>query len=144
MMMGTRRPRHPNPEIDAEIGYAADPRGGGVAYARVSTADAEHLLRVPFRAGRTSLPERAAGYAALTAVTRALHARGRGRIRFALDDVALIEDLAGRRTVPEALVLPYVRLRCALNQLEDFSVEPSAEGDLAQRARAEVALNVAA
>ncbi len=143
-MMATRRPKRPSPAIDAEVGYAADRRGGGVAYARVGTADAQHLLRVPFRAGSTSLHERAAGYAALTAVARALHARGRGRIRFALDDTALIEDLADRRTVPEALVLPYVRLRCALNQLEDFSVEPLADGDLAQRARAEVALNVAA
>jgi hypothetical protein len=102
------------------------------------------LLRVPFRAGRTALPDRAAGYAALTAVTRALRAKGRGRIRFALDDSALVEDLAGRRPVPDALVLPYVHLRCSLNQLEDFSVEFIAPGDLAQRARAEVALNVAA
>jgi hypothetical protein len=99
---------------------------------------------VPFRAGRTSLPEREVGYAALTAVTQALRARGFGRIRFALDDRALIDDLGEHRDLPEAIVLPYVRLRCALNQLEDFSLELAAESDLAQRARAEVALNVAA
>ncbi|MGA8535350.1 MAG: hypothetical protein WB615_14680 [Candidatus Tumulicola sp.] len=126
----------------AAIGFAADRRGSGVAYARV-TAGGEHLLRVPFHTGRT-LPERETGYAALTAVARTLRERGFGCIRFAVDDAALVEDLAGHAILPDAIVLPYVRLRCALNQLDDFSVHLAAESDLAARARAEIALNVAA
>lgn len=143
-MMTTRRAKLRGPATDAAVGYAADQRGGGVAYARVRTAGGQHLLRVPFQTGRTSVPERAVGYAALTAVSRALHARGCSRIRFTLNDPSLIDDVTAHRSVPEALVLPYVRLRCALNQLEHFSLEPASESDLAQRARAEVALHVAA
>jgi hypothetical protein len=128
---------------EAGVGWAADTRGNGVAYARIG-GSAEHLLRVPFRVGRTAPAERAAGYAALTAVARALRARGVGRVRFGLDDPALLCDLTGRGSVPEGLVLPYVRLRCALNQFGEVAFQLAVPGDLAARARAEVALHVAA
>ena len=77
-------------------------------------------------------------------VARALRERNVGRVRFLLDDPALLADVTERTNVPDALVLAYVRLRCALNQFRDvrFALAPS--GDLAQRARAEVALHVAA
>jgi hypothetical protein len=142
--MTKRRTRFSSPAIGAAIGYAADGRGSGVAYARVTSAAEQHLLRIPFRVGRTSLPEREVGYAALTAVARALLGRGFGRVRFSAGDSALVDDLDGRRAIPEAMVLTYVRLRCALNQLEGFSLELAEDSDLTQRARAEVALNVAA
>jgi hypothetical protein len=139
-----RRTRDLVPAVEAAIGYAADRRGNGVAYARIHRRGSEHLLRIPFRFGAGALPERQVGYAALGAVVRALLARGVERIRFGLDDAMLVDDLARRRSVPDAIVLAYVRLRCALNQLEDFSVGIADTGDLVARARAEVALNVAA
>ncbi len=131
--------------MDTSLGYAADERGAGVAYARVRSGDAEHLLRVPFRVGRVSgLQQREAGYAALTAVARTLRRRGVSRVCFHLSDASLLADLASHRDVPPPIVLPYVRLRCALNQLDDVRLELAADDDLTQRARAEVVLNVAA
>ena len=130
--------------VQVAVGSAADPRGNGVAYARVAGGSTRHLLRVAFSAQRGTPAERGAGYAALTAVARALRERGVGRVRFLLDDPALLADLAGRGSVPDALVLAYVRLRCALNQFSDVGFEAIAAGDLAQRARAEVALHAAA
>jgi hypothetical protein len=143
--MRKRRTKLSVPPLDAAVGYANDARGSGVAYARVRGATGEQLFRVPFRVGRPSSPaSREAGYAALTAVVRALRGWGAGRVRFALDDAALVDDLAAHRDVPPAIVIPYVRLRCALNGLDEFTLEHAAESDLVQRARAEVALNVAA
>jgi len=130
--------------VEAAIGCAADSRGDGVAYVRVAGATTEHLLRVPFHAERGDSGDRAAAYAALTAVARALHERNVGRVRFLLDDPALLADVTERNNVPDALVLAYVRLRCALNQFRDVRFELAPSGDLAQRARAEVALHVAA
>jgi hypothetical protein len=130
--------------IGAAIGYAADRHGNGVAYARLDAGSSRHLLRVPFRAARTLLPEREVGYFALTAVIRALLKRGVRSVDLRLDDPALVDDLTNRRALPDALVLAHVRLRCALNQLDAFRLELVPESDLAQRARAEVALNVAA
>ncbi|HEY1655602.1 MAG TPA: hypothetical protein VGF86_10835 [Candidatus Tumulicola sp.] len=133
------------PAVDTSLGYAADERGVGVAYARIRSETGEHLLRVPFRVGRISgLQQREAGYAALTAVARALRRRGIGSAAFRLGDASLLADLAAHREVPPPIVLPYVRLRCALNQLDEFRLELAADDDLMQRARAEVVLNVAA
>ncbi|MEO6834476.1 MAG: hypothetical protein ABI231_01025 [Candidatus Tumulicola sp.] len=143
--MQKRRTRFSATAVDTAIGYAANGRGNGVVYARVTAPAGEHLLRMPFRVSSVSAARnREVGYAALTAVVRALHGWGVGRVRFALDDATLIDDLAAHRDVPAPIVLPYVRLCCALNQLGDYTLEFSAEGDLAARARAEVALNVAA
>lgn len=127
--------------VKATIGCAAN-GGNGVAYARLGVSG-RHLLRVPFRADGAA-PERAASYAGLTAVARALRGRGVARVLFVLDDPGLLADLAANAVVPDALVLPYVRLRCALNQFDEVRLELGAAGDLAQRARAEVALHVAA
>ncbi len=130
--------------VEAAIGSAADDRGSGVAYARVAGATEPHLLRVPFRVEGREPHQRAAGYAALTAVARTLRGRGVARVRFLIDDETLLADLSGRNSVPDALVMPYVRLRCALNQFDDAGFAAATSGDLAQRARAEVALRVAA
>jgi hypothetical protein len=131
--------------VGAAIGYAANTGGRGVAYARITGAEGEHLLRVPFRVDPgTTFADREIGYAALTAIVYALHERGLGRVRFALSDADLIEDVTAHRDVPPSVVIPYVRLRCALNQLVAFTLEFATESDLAQRARAEVELNVAA
>jgi hypothetical protein len=130
--------------VEATIGCAADSRGSGVAYARVAGTTEQHLLRVPFRVEARGPHERAVGYAALTAVARVLRARGVARVRFLIDDDALLADLRGRSGVPDSLAMPYVRLRCALNQFDDAGFAPGTFGDLAQRARAEVALRVAA
>jgi hypothetical protein len=91
------------------------------------------------------LNDRDVGFGAMTAVAAELRRRGFGRVAFGIADAQLVDDLDARRAAPEALVLPYVRLRCALNQFADASVrlDPAA-ADLAARARAEVALHVAA
>ncbi|MGB8908813.1 MAG: hypothetical protein WCC84_08700 [Candidatus Cybelea sp.] len=137
--------RSPDPGVDAIIGYAADGRGSGIAYARLSLGRSRRLLRVSFRVGAASpFPERAVGYAALTAVTQVLCRRGFREVRFVLADTDFVEEIASGRGVGETLVIPYVRLRCTLNSLIKFSVRAAPTDDLTQRARAEVALNVAA
>lgn len=130
-------------QMQAAVGYGADPSGAGVAYVRVAAGSGAHVLRVPFRLDRGAHGERVAGYAALTAVARALRERGAGKVRFLLDDPSLVADLQGHGDLPEALALAYVRLRCALNQLQGVQFEEVASGDLAARARAEVALHAA-
>lgn len=130
--------------VQAAVGCAADSRGNGIAYARIASPAGGHLLRVAFQTERGALAERAAGYAALTAVAQALRGRGVHRVRFLLDDPSLLADLSGCGSVPDTLALPYVRLRCALNQFENVGFDRIVTGDLAQRARAEVALHAAA
>ncbi|MBV8372680.1 MAG: hypothetical protein JOY69_05420 [Candidatus Eremiobacteraeota bacterium] len=136
------RKKDPIPTTQAAIGFAGR-RGNGVVYANVTTGQTRHLLRVPF-ALRAAAVDREIGYAALTTVARVLAARGCRRVCFQIDDAALVDDVSRARPVADALVMPYVRLRCALNQLEDYRLEVAAEGDLAARARAEVAFNLAA
>ncbi len=128
--------------VEAAIGYAVGSRGLGLAYALLSGSAAPELLRSTFRTVPGS--DRAGGYAAVTAVARALRDRGFEKLRFVLNDVELVEEIAKRREPSESLVLPYVRLRCVLNSLSEFSVAAGATDDLTQRARAEVALNLAA
>lgn len=131
--------------VEVLIGYAADERGAGIAYARLSCPESSKLLRVGFRIeAPESCRERAAGYGALTAVSRALAKRSIQDVRFVLADEAFVEEIATGRGVVELLAIPYVRLRCALNALTRFSVQAGGTDDLTQRARAEVALNVAA
>jgi hypothetical protein len=140
-----RTMRSPDPSVDAVVGYAADGRGNGVAYARLSLGRARRILRVAFRVDSPApFPERAIGYAALTTVIHALSKRGFQQVRFALADADFVEEIASGRGVGEPLVIPYVRLRCALNSLARFSVRTTPTDDLTQRARAEAALNVAA
>jgi hypothetical protein len=140
-----RTMRSPNPGLDAVVGYALGAYGSGVAYVRLSLGRSRRLLRVAFRVpSAAAIPERAVGYAALTAVTRILCKRGFLDVRYVLADVDFVEEIAGGHDIGEALVIPYVRLRCALNSLSKFSVRAGATDDLTQRARAEAALNVAA
>lgn len=140
-----RTTRSAGPGVEAMVGYAADQRGMGVAYARLTIGRARRLLRVGFRVTLTApFTERAAGYAALTEVTRVLFKRGFREVHFVLADEEFVEEIATGRDVAQALVIPYVRLRCALNTLLTFGVRAGPTDDLTQRARAEAALNVAA
>jgi hypothetical protein len=139
-----RHARQSNSEVDVTVGYAAGGDGSGVAYVRLTGTAGEHLLRVPFEVRRSAHNQHEAGYAALTAVAIRLRRAGVQRARFALGDAELLDEIAGHRELDECFVLPYVRLRCALNQLGAFSLKLAADEDLAQRARAEVAMHTAA
>lgn len=134
------------PAFEAHVGFAADVRGKGIAYARLRSTTGTRLLRLSFRVKRyPSLVEREVAYAALTAVASSLQERGIARATFHVGDEQLVRDLAEHRALPAALVLPYVRLRCALNRFDEFAVADAGESaDLAARARAEVALHLAA
>jgi hypothetical protein len=133
---------------DVAIGYAADRRGHGIAYARVTTSTSEHVLRLTFRVNldRSSgeMLERQIGYAATTAVANELRRRGVRRAAFAIPDASLLTEIRGGGAVPQELVLAHLRLRCALNAFERCDVRVGESPDLTQRARAEVALHHAA
>jgi hypothetical protein len=134
-----------NGPVEVAIGYAAGPRGRGLAYAGLSGAGEREVLRLTFRLAGVSPPvERRGAYAAMAVVARALYKRGIRRARFIVPDREFVEQMTMRRELPETLVLPYVRLRCALNALDGFELETGATDELMQRARAEVALNLAA
>jgi hypothetical protein len=59
-------------------------------------------------------------------------------------DAGVVDDRATQSSVPPPLVLPYVRLGCALNRFERYSLEPCASSDLSARAQAEVVFHSAA
>jgi hypothetical protein len=126
--------------LEARLGYAADERGRGIAYTRLRDERGEHLLRVAFRVRREYV-SREVAYAALTAIAQTLARRGVMRARFLLEDEQLVADVIEREALSAAIVLPYVRLKCALNQFETFSLAAAETLDLTQRARAEIALN---
>lgn len=128
--------------VEVEIGFGAATGGRGIAYARIRNGAADHLLRVTFTV-RREFAEAEVGYAALTAVARALRKRRLKSVRLAVDDAAVVDALSGGE-IPAAMVLPYVRLKCALNGFDDVRVSAIQTNDLAQRARAEVALLPAA
>jgi hypothetical protein len=131
--------------LEVEVGYAAGPAGSGVAYAALNGCDGREVLRLPFRiASRRAPAERAVAYAALVTVARSLWKRGVTRAHFVMPDRQFVEEVTTRCDVSEALVLPYVRLRCALNAFHDVEIRNGATDELMQRAGAEVALNVAA
>ena len=131
--------------VQAQLGYAADRRGNGVAYARLISRTGERLVRVAFRVQRfAGLDGREVGYAALTSVADFLRSRGMDRVQFHVPDASLATDVNDHRDVPSPLVLPYVRLGCALNPLKEFGVEFGEDPDLSQRAISEVALESAA
>jgi hypothetical protein len=139
--------RKMTPMIEATLGFAADADGAGVAYVALRGASRSNpaLLRVPFRVKRyPALLDREVGYAALSAAAMRLRERGIHRVRFALSDVGLVADVVERRPLPPALTLPYVRLGCALNQFAEYHLVAAPDDDLLGRARAEVALHVAA
>jgi len=143
--MEMRTTRSAGPGIEAGVGYAADHRGRGVAYARLAGPEGAQLIRIGFRvAGSTPFGERAVAYAALTAVAQTLAKRGLRDVRFVVGDPAFAEEITSGRGVDDRLAIPYVRLRCALNSLAKFAMQTGAVDDMTQRARAEAALNVAA
>ena len=131
--------------VQVQLGYAADRLGEGIAYARLTTRAGERLVRVAFRVQRyDGLGGREVSYGALTAVATMLRERGLERAAFALSDADLVADCREHRDVPPPLVLPYVRLRCALNRFVDFHLRVSDDPDLEARARAELVLHTAA
>jgi hypothetical protein len=131
--------------LEVAVGYAAGPAGNGVAYAALSGAQGREVVRLPFRiVRRCALAKRAVAYAALVTVARALCRRGVTRAHFLMPDPQFVEEVTSRCDLPEALVLPYVRLRCALNAFNDVEIGIGTTDELMQRAGAEVALNVAA
>ncbi|HTZ55727.1 MAG TPA: hypothetical protein VMB20_11750 [Candidatus Acidoferrum sp.] len=131
--------------VQVQLGYAADQLGNGIAYARLSTRAGARLVRVAFRVQRfEGLGGREIGYAALTAVAALLRERGLERAAFSLGDIDLVADCTARRDVPPPLVLPYVRLRCALNRFADYALHAGEDPDLEGRARAELVLHSAA
>ncbi len=147
MKMSTRR--HDS-IVTATLGFAAGGAGDGVVYVSLAGAaanDGDGLVRVAFRCRPLpALRGRDIAYAALEAAAHRLSDR-RQAIRFAIDDEALVADLTEHRPVPTALTVPYVRAQCALNRLGTATVVAEADRtvrDLTARARAEVALDVAA
>ena len=135
----------PAATVQVLVGFAAGTDGRGIAYARLTRGAAERLLRIEFRVPQSQRwAEHAVNYAALTSVARTVVQRGFTRARFVLADAAFVREISTGKSVGEALALPYVRLRCALNALAEFTVVSGATDDLTQRARAEAALNIAA
>jgi hypothetical protein len=131
--------------VEVAIGYGASAGGSGVVYAALGIDSDREVMRLPFRIERISAAiGRAVPYAALVVATRALFRRGIRRARFVLPDREFVDEVTTRCEVPDALMLPYVRLRCALNTLDGFEIANGATDELMQRARAEVALNLAA
>lgn len=125
------------------IGYAADPRGRGVAYARLRRAQRDRVVRCTFSVGRSS-DDREVGFAALAAMLTLLRPR-LPSVVVEIEDADLVADLSQRREIPVPLMLPYVRTRCALNAFESWRlVAGNAAADLSARAAAEVSLSVAA
>ena len=136
-----RRHATANERVDGIAGYAANDRGCGIAYLRFS----QSVIRVPFTCKRIAgLDGREVGYAALRAALHALREWGIRRVRLAVEDARLVDELSERRDVPAPMVLPYVRLRCALNEFDDAVVVLGETAELTQRARAEAALDNAA
>ena len=129
------------PVAEIDLGFGVDADGRGVAYARSGSS----VLRLPFRiAHRPALLDRAGAYGALVTVARALLKRGIDRAHFHVPDRQLVDELSKRSQTPDELALAYVRLRCALNALAHYEIEFGECEELMQRARAEVALNLAA
>lgn len=131
--------------VQAQIGYAADQHGHGIAYARLTSRTGERLVRVAFRVQRfPGLDEREVGYAAVSAIASLLGERGIEGVCFHVPDEQLVADISEHRDVPPAMVLPYVRLGCALNRMKKYALCLGSDPDLSQRALAEVTLHTAA
>jgi len=141
--VSTRRERS---VATVSVGYA-EHEGRGIAYATVSGARGP-AVRVGFACRPLpALRGREVAYAALEAVAEAVLERPIGRVVFRIDDDNLPADLAQRRALPNALIVPYVALRCSLNRFREARVEHAADSvirDLTARARADVWLNLAA
>ena len=131
--------------VQAQLGYAADGQGNGVAYARLTSRAGARLVRVAFRVERyAGLDGREVGYGALTAVAGMLAERGVDGVAFYIPSDDLVADRRQHRQVPPPIVLPYVRLGCVLNRFKHHDVRSGEDPDLTQRALAEVTLRTAA
>lgn len=131
--------------VQVQLGYSADRNGAGVVYARLSARTGERLVRAAFRAQRfDALGDREVSYAAIAAIATVLREHKIDRVSFFVPDPRVIEDREQHRELPPPLVLPYVRLGCALNRLKQCELHFGADPDLDQRALAEVTLHTAA
>ena len=136
--------------VQVQLGYAADGVGNGVAYARLASRTGERLVRAAFRVQALRANQdgtviaRHVAYAAVTAVATLLSNHGVDRAAFVVPDADLVKDRNEHRDVPPPIVLPYVRLGCALNHFKSYTLACGEDPDLIGRARAEVALNPAA
>jgi hypothetical protein len=133
---------------DIALGYAADDRGHGVAYAAVSTGGATAVIRLPFNAPpMPALEGLEQGYAAIVALASHLKARGVSRARIRIAQQRVAADLSGAGTPPKSLAMLYVKARCMLRALGPVRLETADSSeirDLLARAQAEVGLHVAA
>lgn len=131
-----------------DLGFAADPLGNGIACALLVEGGRERMLRVPFRLRPLpALLGRDVAYAALIAVADEARRCGVESAEFVLDDARLVLDLELRRSLPAALSLPYVRLRCALNRFDHVTVAGTGSAStrhLGELARCDIGLLVAA
>ncbi len=136
-----------NRTAEVEIAFAADALGSGVAYARIGDL-AGTVVRVPFAVKRLAGCEgREIPFAAIAAIVNALRARGYASLRLAVPDDEAVADACSERPIPPALAMPYVALRCAINEMrsvEFVALAPDAVAELDSRARAEVAMRIAA
>ncbi|MBV9438667.1 MAG: hypothetical protein JOZ24_01610 [Candidatus Eremiobacteraeota bacterium] len=136
-----RHPARPR-SADVAVGYAADPRGRGIAFAAIATGRGRTVARVPFAfAPVPALDGREAGYGAAAAVAAQLRSNGFTRVRLRVGDAELVEELAGSRVVPPPLAMPYVKTRCLLHGFSAARVEraePVEIRELEARARAEI------
>jgi len=143
--MNARRART---AANVALGYAADSRGRGIAYAAIAGGSSTAIVRLTFAAQPiAALEGRQNGYAAITAVAEHLKSRGFGRVRIRLGDPRVAAELNGSGTPPRALAMAYVRVRCLLNSVGRVRLEvaePIEIRDLATRAQAEVSLLAAA
>jgi hypothetical protein len=131
--------------VKAILGFASDESGRGIAYLRMRRGSKERVLRRTFRfETHPEFVEREAGYAAMEAVLPLVRKHAR-RVDIELDDVELFADLTQHREIPVALMLPHVRVRCALNVFESWTLGIGVEArDLTARSRAEISLPTAA
>jgi hypothetical protein len=147
-VMSSRKPT--DRPVSISVGFAASDGGSGVAYATLRKADGTSgsLVRVGFRCRPLSaLHGRDVAYQALIAVAKDALRRELGCIEMRVGDGEIALDIERRRSVPQALMIPYVVLRCALNRFREarvIAVEDETVRDLTARARAEVSLGVAA
>lgn len=144
-MVNLRRNRS---AADIALGYSADARGNGIAYATVATGNARQTIRLTFSAKpMPNVDGREQGYAAVTAVAEYIKKQGFGRVRIRLADEHVAGELGGGGKPPKALGMAYVRARCLLRGVGLVRIEAAASTDvrdLAARAVAEIGLHAAA
>jgi len=132
---------------DVAVGYAASASGHGIAYAAIATGTGRGVVRVPFTAvPLAALEGREYGYGALAAVASYLRGRGFTRVRLRLAEPVVVDELNGRRPVPPALSMAYVRTRCTLHGFALARVErgePIETDELCAKARADIGLPAA-